>query len=355
MKFENEICYGCGKVFSENDDIVVCPECGTPQHRDCYNKEHKCINEHLHCENFEWKPKHANADTNTPLQEENSDRAEPKSIICPFCGHINSADATECENCSQPFELYGRTILPKMSYDNTPSSEDFSYKPPFEIEYDGESEKREEYDNGGFTFGGETFEDEIDGASTKELSMYIRSSVPSYLRKFKKLSEKKVTFNFAAFFFSAYWAFFRKLYKLAIIFLTVNLCISIVAYEPINKSMDNVSALVTRMMQINEETTDAEISALASDSEALMKEVMPIFLAVSGAVLASNLVMGFIADRVYRKKVYSDIQAINDEAQGDNEKKYFLTLKKGGVSVTKPLLAYIGLNLITSIILRTFF
>ena len=355
MKFENEICYGCGKVFTENDDVVVCPECGTPQHRECYNKEHKCINEHLHCENFVWKPKHAEADGDTALPKETEPETEAKSIICPFCGHVNSPDATVCENCSQPFEIYGRPILPKMSYDNTPSSEDFSYKPPFEIEYDEHGEGKEQYNSGRFVFGGEMFEDEIYGVSTKDISMYIRASVPNYLKKFRKMRDKKITFNFAAFFFNAYWAFFRKLYKLAIIFLTVNLCISIVAREPLTKCMDETYAFWGRITQINEETTDAELQALTDDAEALTKEVVPTLLAVFGAVVASNLVLGFIADKVYRKKVYTDIKAINEEAQGDNEKKYFLMLNKGGVSVIKPLLVYIGLNLFTSIILRMFF
>ncbi|MGN1348511.1 MAG: RING finger protein, partial [Acutalibacteraceae bacterium] len=34
MNYNNEICNGCGRKFSEGDDIVTCPECGTPQHRE---------------------------------------------------------------------------------------------------------------------------------------------------------------------------------------------------------------------------------------------------------------------------------------------------------------------------------
>ena len=38
-------CFSCGEVFKDGDDIVVCPECGTPYHRECYLKEGKCIND----------------------------------------------------------------------------------------------------------------------------------------------------------------------------------------------------------------------------------------------------------------------------------------------------------------------
>ena len=41
-------CFSCGEVFKDGDDIVVCPECGTPYHRECYLKEGKCINDALH-------------------------------------------------------------------------------------------------------------------------------------------------------------------------------------------------------------------------------------------------------------------------------------------------------------------
>ena len=45
-------CPVCKKTFVESDDIVVCPECGTPHHRSCYasigrcalSSKHGCIN-----------------------------------------------------------------------------------------------------------------------------------------------------------------------------------------------------------------------------------------------------------------------------------------------------------------------
>ncbi len=31
-------CEGCGKPLTLQDDIVVCPDCGAPYHRTCYEK-----------------------------------------------------------------------------------------------------------------------------------------------------------------------------------------------------------------------------------------------------------------------------------------------------------------------------
>ena len=35
-------CAACGNVFDENDDVVVCPECGAPHHRSCYLEKGQC-------------------------------------------------------------------------------------------------------------------------------------------------------------------------------------------------------------------------------------------------------------------------------------------------------------------------
>ncbi|MGN1051081.1 MAG: RING finger protein, partial [Acutalibacteraceae bacterium] len=35
-------CPVCEKNFHADDDIVVCPECGAPHHRSCYEQIGKC-------------------------------------------------------------------------------------------------------------------------------------------------------------------------------------------------------------------------------------------------------------------------------------------------------------------------
>ena len=35
-KYVNVPCAKCGKPFTEDDDVVVCPDCGAPHHRSCY-------------------------------------------------------------------------------------------------------------------------------------------------------------------------------------------------------------------------------------------------------------------------------------------------------------------------------
>lgn len=50
-RFDGKLCPVCLKRFQENDDIVVCPVCGTPHHRECYSN--KCDLESRHG-SFMW-------------------------------------------------------------------------------------------------------------------------------------------------------------------------------------------------------------------------------------------------------------------------------------------------------------
>ena len=67
-------CKSCGKKFTDDDDIVVCPECGTPYHRDCYKKEGRCINDELHSKHMSWK-----------AEVEEKEQAE--GLKCSVCGN----------------------------------------------------------------------------------------------------------------------------------------------------------------------------------------------------------------------------------------------------------------------------
>lgn len=54
MKYIGKICAFCGSEFTDSDDVVVCPECGSPHHRKCYEQAGKCANIELHTEKFNW-------------------------------------------------------------------------------------------------------------------------------------------------------------------------------------------------------------------------------------------------------------------------------------------------------------
>ena len=83
--FTGSKCIICENEFNDNDDIVVCPECGTPYHRECYQKEGKCVNVRLHDQGKSWSDSEY-------ADNENSRKK------CAHCGTVNKPHAIICEN-----------------------------------------------------------------------------------------------------------------------------------------------------------------------------------------------------------------------------------------------------------------
>lgn len=357
MRYENEICPGCGRRFAEGDDIVVCPECGTPQHRECYNKEHKCVNEHLHEENYEWKPKHS--DQQAPARTEREE-----SVTCPFCGHENPKGAKKCESCGQPFLLFGRRILPGDDDNSKNTDDNYEYKPPFHVDDYKPAENGYQTGEGGEDQGERPFivgdpfisgnipDGDIDGVPIRDLSIYLRSSAGSYCRKFKSISLKKPTFNWAAFIFGHLWFFYRKLIKPGIIFLTLTLCLVFGFYNPLNKFYDSVAEITSSVTDADDQS---QILAAQDKMNELLNSNKTVISVFFGAGLALRLVMALTADRLYKKKATKDIKAADESFPDGGDEKLGVFLKKGGTSLLLAVTGYLAQYLITMIITEVFF
>lgn len=76
MNFIGEKCVLCEKVFEEGDDVVVCPECGSPHHRECYKKHGRCANLYMHETGQKWKRFIINSSHETPTIIINSEEIE---------------------------------------------------------------------------------------------------------------------------------------------------------------------------------------------------------------------------------------------------------------------------------------
>ena len=90
--YESQICDICGEKFTRTDDIVVCPDCGAPFHRRCWNKAGHCAHEAEHAYGFEW--------TSTPIRP-----AIDSGIKCPNCGAVMPEGTLFCENCGCPLPI----------------------------------------------------------------------------------------------------------------------------------------------------------------------------------------------------------------------------------------------------------
>ena len=81
-KYTGYTCMACQQKFQDGDDVVVCPECGTPYHRACWVKNGQCINTELHASGGSWMQERL-AEENRKKQEQQHAQNVNK---CPRCG-----------------------------------------------------------------------------------------------------------------------------------------------------------------------------------------------------------------------------------------------------------------------------
>jgi hypothetical protein len=185
--------------------------------------------------------------------------------------------------------------------------------------------------------------DEIDGVMTNTIGNFIGSNAMNYISKFKKMQNgKKISFNFAAFFFAPYWFFYRKLYKVGCFFMTLILAGSIV-----------VTPYLYDVMEVYEKF--ASLMSSGTLTEAQFTEFYNEMLAVSGpmmiyafASLLIQFVIGFIANPIYKKHVIE--HAGIAERSGSKNAAMTYIVKNGGASILIAGASYFGYQLVTMLI-----
>ena len=91
MDYIGNKCPVCEQYFHSDDDIVVCPDCGTPHHRACYESLNHCANQELHQEGYDF--------SKDEKKNENADAA-----ICHSCGKENDKYQFFCKYCGAPLQ-----------------------------------------------------------------------------------------------------------------------------------------------------------------------------------------------------------------------------------------------------------
>lgn len=240
-KYLGQACVICNQAFKESDDIVVCPECGSPHHRACYEQLGHCQNEELHGTGKEWTSPSQWAEKNEGVFDGDapmrcprcSTLCEPGTLFCPVCG--SSLNMRGKAPQTMDFDEFMRGL------ENTKSPEDQLHSHPnYDQRYSSHGEdpsaSRNNQTNTSWgsvpnippvqlnpyttPYGGVSPDEEIDGIAAKDMVVYVGSNSHFYLPRFKRISEKRQSFqwNWAAFFFHFVYYFYRKMYLVGAIF-----------------------------------------------------------------------------------------------------------------------------------------
>ncbi len=203
MDYSNHRCPVCEKAFEKDSDIVVCPDCGTPHHRECYEQEMHCHYQDRHNDGFDYKAE--------KQEEINNNTADPDSVECRYCSTINPTGSKFCNGCGMP--------LPQSGDGNTPYNRHEEEKSaPHGAQQGAPYQGQNSAPFVGFAFdpmGGIKSEEDMGGGVTAgEVAKFVKTSTPFYTRLFYQIRNfAKSRFSFVGFFFSGGWMLYRKMYK----------------------------------------------------------------------------------------------------------------------------------------------
>lgn len=335
-------CPVCDIPFRSEDDIVVCPECGAPYHRECFQKEGKCVFDQLHEKGEEWQP---------PAPPKAPDpTAEIKDKECPNCGTLNGHSALFCNRCG------GSLLGEPQKYNNTiptgtppaytthsappPTGAFGSTIPPFAYDPMGGVSPAEFLDKN-VTFG--------------DASKLVKQNTSYYMPVFRYMKQTgRNKFNFSAFLFSGPWMLYRKQYKYGAIVTALIFCIylaylfcSVFISSPILLDlMETVNMDISQGFSPTSEQMLA-LTAILSENPLLYFQISLPLICLT-LILIIMIVVGIRGNKMYMKHCIGMVRKVKS-ANVANDPTMTLDIK-GGVNVSIAICMFVCYFVLVNIV-----
>ena len=301
-------CEGCGEPLTLKDDIVVCPDCGAPYHRTCYEKLGRCIHSPAHAAGYEWHFPYQDAELRT----------------CPSCGErtLRSEETCRCCGAALPPETEADEQLNDRKAAQDEQHGGFDYE-RFYRQYEQQT-MDPLHRNLQAAFGKDEL---IDGIPSSDWMTYIGTAAPAYLNDYSRmqLQHTKISMCLSALVFGPFYFFYRKAWKPAFGFLAAELVVAL--------------PTLLSMMQATGSPLTAGISSTVI---VILSRIM--------TVLSFALVMlrTLYAKWLYRKSAAERIRRIRAEFPDPEQRRAVLNAQ-GGVSIAACIGAFILLMIVGSL------
>ncbi len=308
MDYIGNKCPVCDKYFHADEDVVVCPECGTPHHRECYQSIGRCANFDKHKDGFDYQQELKQSD-----QSESSD-----FIVCKRCGSNNSNEAFFCSKCGN--QLHENT-------QNVNANSSNQQNPPFGADTFGNNPKVIMFDP---LAGVNPNADLGDGVTAGETAKFVKQNTPYFITVFSNIFRfSRSRFNFCAMIFGGGYLLYRKMYKLGAIITAIQAAMTIL-YLYLNYYIANNHAFDKIFDAYTNNDYNAFLSSYAqlSDKELYL---LLLFTMIAIVTLIFDVVIGACANRLYYKHCKKEILKIKRETK-DADKVGEILQKKGGVN-----------------------
>lgn len=294
-------CAVCRAYLFDDDDVVYCPVCGAPHHRDCYNTIGHCGYEKYHGTPQQYSKE---SEYGQPEPEaaaaNNRDFQASDTTKCKVCGREYDDGAPACPYCGAPRMIQNRVITIDM-LGGVPGDLDIG-----------------------------------DGVTAEEAKRFVMANTPRYIPKFAAMKAgKKASWNWLAFLLPWAWFASRKMYLYAVITGFIG-----AASELLMLSL----SLLLEQLGLGEQA----ISFMQIADSAAKLPASVIIMAVIGMLLglALRIFCGISGDGIYRKHVISGVKYINAES-ADSDEDY---RRMGGVSFWALLISILVIQYLPAII-----
>lgn len=323
MDYIGNKCPNCGRYFHANDDVVVCPECGTPHHRECYNELGRCANYDKHKDGFDY--------------QEEINAAENESdgfITCKNCGTKNSESAFFCTKCQTP--------LHEQKSNQGPAGETQNNSSPFGASPYGASPQGNNPNVILFDplAGISPNSDLGDGITAGETAKFVKQNTPYFVTVFNNIKNfSKSRYNFCAMLFSGGYLLYRKMYKIGSIITALQTAM-IILYFYLNYYIlsNNTYDKFLNACAQNDYNASVLYFSQLPNTEMLM---IMLFSLLAIMLFIMGVVIGGCANRMYYNHCKKEILKIKKE--NDDPQKCSETLsKKGGVNIALGLSLWIS-------------
>lgn len=317
MKYTGVTCSICGQQFQEQDDVVVCPDCGTPYHRSCYKEKGKCIMDDLHAQGAEWvDPRKAAAAAAAATV------AAETIAPCPRCGHPNHVDHLRCENCG---------------YHLRSASKDSAFDRQYQQDLDNLNQNyadRQQNPDGSplsEAFGRIDINSNIQRVSVRDIIAFTQKNASYFVRLFKLMSMEvsASVFNWSALFFGPFYYLYRKMYRKGSLLLLIELATFLPSFAVAYHLMPQVISNPSLLQSFSFNTSGMEWLITLANIVSYIPWIIHIYC-------------GFTANKSYFKYSMERLKQISDRFSGNRPELEKQILRQGGVSPVAVCLGLLG-------------
>lgn len=309
-KYTGSKCMVCQNAFKEDDDIVVCPDCGTPYHRSCYASKGHCINDALHQSGMGWQ------------ETQNKHREKLGGKECPHCHHVNLPDARECAVCHRPVGAA------EQAYDAGAAGNPFTFNPADPC-------------------CGLSPDEEFEGEKLGHIAASVGTNTLYYIPIFKRFKEtgKKISLNLSCLLFPHLYFAYRRMWVPALLVMLASALLGIPAMlsslMTALSDKDFISSMNEIYAQYN--MTGAE---MFEGMKALLKPYEDIIFYLDvvcyGLMLTGRTVLSIFANWIYYRHTLKKVKRTRERIQ--SPQMAAMMLKQDGGARGWNILWALGLN-----------